>query len=276
MSNAPTPPGRPRRPVRPAEVVRIERLSPNFQRIVLGGPDLAAFTPGRPAAHVKIMLPRDRVTLPLVKNDDGTFGFPPPPEGAPPGPPAGLDVRTYTPRLWDAAAGELTIDFALHHDPGPAAAWATAAKVGDIAAIGGPGGGYDVPESGRLVIAGDETALPAISQIVAAAPAALSVTAIVELPSPEDAKAFGDTRHADVWFPAREGSGATGDLFAAALRELSGELTGAHVFVAGEAGLIRGLRAWLLDDEGLPRERVVTRGYWKLGASNHPDHDYGD
>jgi len=20
----------------------------------------------------------------------------------------------------------------------------------------------------------------------------------------------------------------------------------------------------------------VTRGYWRLGAANHPDHDYGD
>ena len=30
------------------------------------------------------------------------------------------------------------------------------------------------------------------------------------------------------------------------------------------------------DDRGLLPGSMVTRGYWRLGEANHPDHDYGD
>ena len=34
--------------------------------------------------------------------------------------------------------------------------------------------------------------------------------------------------------------------------------------------------ARLLDDLRLPRAQVTTRGYWRLGEVNHPDHDFGE
>ena len=37
----------------------------------------------------------------------------------------------------------------------------------------------------------------------------------------------------------------------------------------------RGLRRHLLEKRGLASEQIVTRGYWKLGATDHPDGDYG-
>src|SRR5690606_34222938 len=136
-----------------------------FRRVVVGGPDLASFQPGRPAAHIKIALPTGSGGLPLVRNGGG-WGFPAPPEGAPPGPPAGVTMRTYTPRSWDADVGELTIDFAMHPQPGPAARWAAEARPGDVCAIAGPGGGYDIdPAADPLVVIGDETAVPAIAMI---------------------------------------------------------------------------------------------------------------
>ena len=30
-----------------------------------------------------------------------------------------------------------------------------------------------------------------------------------------------------------------------------------------------------LDERGIDLERIHTRGYWKLGETNYPDHDYG-
>ncbi|MGA5431388.1 siderophore-interacting protein [Streptomyces cellulosae] len=43
-----------------------------------------------------------------------------------------------------------------------------------------------------------------------------------------------------------------------------------------EAQAVREARSYLLTDRGLPRPRVTTRGYWRVGAANHPDHDSGE
>ena len=47
-----------------------------------------------------------------------------------------------------------------------------------------------------------------------------------------------------------------------------------RVWVATEATAVRAIRRQLVDERDVSTERLVTRGYWKLGASNHPDGDY--
>lgn len=47
-----------------------------------------------------------------------------------------------------------------------------------------------------------------------------------------------------------------------------------QVWVATEAGVVRGIRRGLL--AYLDRDQLTTRGYWRAGESNHPDHHYGD
>jgi NADPH-dependent ferric siderophore reductase len=47
------------------------------------------------------------------------------------------------------------------------------------------------------------------------------------------------------------------------------------VYVACEAGAMRRIRRHLLTERGMNRDHVVTRGYWKQGATDHPDGDYG-
>jgi NADPH-dependent ferric siderophore reductase len=51
---------------------------------------------------------------------------------------------------------------------------------------------------------------------------------------------------------------------------------GTRIWVACEAAAMRRIRQHFLRDRGLPARSLVTRGYWRLGAANHPDHDYGD
>ena len=48
-----------------------------------------------------------------------------------------------------------------------------------------------------------------------------------------------------------------------------------RVYVGCETGAMRRIRTLLLD-RGFDRAQITTRGYWRVGASNHPDHDYGD
>lgn len=49
-----------------------------------------------------------------------------------------------------------------------------------------------------------------------------------------------------------------------------------HLWVATESAVVRRLRSHLVDERGVPRERLVVRGYWRSGVPNHPDHDYAE
>jgi NADPH-dependent ferric siderophore reductase len=39
---------------------------------------------------------------------------------------------------------------------------------------------------------------------------------------------------------------------------------------------MRAVRRHRLGERGLVRDQLYTRGYWKLGAADHPDHDTGE
>jgi NADPH-dependent ferric siderophore reductase len=49
-----------------------------------------------------------------------------------------------------------------------------------------------------------------------------------------------------------------------------------QIWAACEALIVRDIRAHLLGSLGFSRDRVVTRGYWRAGEANHPDHDFGE
>jgi len=48
------------------------------------------------------------------------------------------------------------------------------------------------------------------------------------------------------------------------------------IYVACEADAMRRIRRHLLLERALPREWLTTRGYWKQGATDYPDRDYGE
>ena len=104
-------------------------------------------------------------------------------------------IRTYTVRAVRPVLSEVDIDLVLHGDGGPASRWAERAGPGDRIAILGPDAGYDgdhgglefdPPHSGPLLIAGDETAAPAICAILSRLPADAHGHAVVEGPAPAD------------------------------------------------------------------------------------------
>ena len=118
-------------------VERVERLTPNMQRIVFISPELADFESAGADDHVKLFLADGR---------------------------GGMCMRDYTPRSFDRAQGRLTIDFALH-EAGPATAWALAAEIGQTLQIGGPRGSSLVSDDfDWYLLIGDETALPSIGR----------------------------------------------------------------------------------------------------------------
>lgn len=162
---------------RRVEVRRAEALSPRLLRMTLAGEELSDLVVEQPAASVRLLLPSSGTTDLVMPTWNGNEFLLP--DGRRP------VLRTLTPRHVDAAARELDVDIVLHGG-GAAEAWAMAARPGDPAAVSGPGRGYDLdPEAPALLLAGDETALPAIGQLLEHVPAGLPVQVHVEVARPD-------------------------------------------------------------------------------------------
>ncbi|MFB6898336.1 siderophore-interacting protein [Streptomyces hydrogenans] len=253
-----------RRPPRQVEVVEVRPLTSRMVAVLFAGDALAGFTEPAPTAHIKLFLPdaEGDVARPVVA-PDGRLEWP---DGRP-------TMRTYTPRRFDAEAGTLEVWFVLHGD-GPAARWAAQARPGCRAAIGGPGGRFAVdPTASSWWIGGDESALPAIATLLEALPD--DATGRVHLEAEGAEPRIGLPAPAGVEVTWHDRVGEPGAALVHALRR-AGLGDDTHVWIACEASAVRKARSYLLDDRMLPRPQVTTRGYWRVGEADHPDHDHGE
>lgn len=221
----------------------VDRLSPAMLRLTLAGPELEGFSSPGAGDHIKLFVP----------------------DGA-----GGTTMRDYTPRRHDPVAGTLDIDFALH-DAGPATLWALGAKVGDMAEIGGPRGSQAIVGPIRgWVLVGDETALPSIARRIEEMEPGLPVTALVAVPSPEDAQTLSTAAALDMrWIvraDPRDGAALRTALAALDLPE------GTFVWIAAEAGVARALRDDLLA-RGYPASWIKAAGYWIAGQADAAEKD---
>ena len=253
------PAGRRTRTPRVAEVVRTSRVTPHMIRVVLGGDGLAGFPAGEFADHYVKLL------------------FPPP--AAPYGVPFDVEqvraehapelwpvTRTYTVRDWDPASGELTIDFVYHGDEGLAGPWAASAAPGDRIQFFGPGGGY-TPSSAAdwHLLVGDESALPAIGVALTRLPAGVPARVFIEVEGPEEQQSdlvLGE-QVTVVW--VHRGDAVPGEALVAAVTAVDLPVGTGHVFVHGEAVMVRELRRHLRADRGLDPQFTSISGYWRRG-----------
>jgi NADPH-dependent ferric siderophore reductase len=239
-------------------VVRTERLSPGMIRIVLGGEGLREFHAGDFTDHyVKLRFPPQGVIYADPLDVAGIRSLPR--EQWP-------RTRTYTVRSWDAQACELAIDFVVHGDTGLAGPWAAAARPGDELVFAGPGGGYAPdPEVGWHLLAGDESALPAIAAALEALPGGASARAFVEVAGPEEELAVESPAEVEITWLHR-GARAIGDALVEAVTALEFPDRAVQVFVHGEANFVRTLRRHLRIDRALPSTVLSISGYWRVDA----------
>jgi NADPH-dependent ferric siderophore reductase len=235
---------RPERHARAAVVTRTEWVTPHMVRVVLAGEGLTGFGAGAFTDHyVKLLLPEPGSHRPVH--------------------------RTYTVRSWDAATGELAIDFVHHGDQGLAGPWAAAARPGDVIELNGPGGEYAPdPAADWHLFAGDASALPAIAASLERVPAGSPAFAFLEIEGPEEEQKLdtpGDLTA--VWLDRSAGGGAGPELLADAIR--AGQLPSGrvHAFVHGEAASVRAVRRHLLVERGVARADLSVSGYWKRGRT---------
>ncbi|HEX6954334.1 MAG TPA: siderophore-interacting protein [Agromyces sp.] len=174
-----------------AAVARVERLAPHFTRVTFAGDELAEFGTAGLDQRVKVVLPLPGTgfaAFPQVDDWYGAWRRLPAEKRNP--------FRTYTIRAVRPERREVDVDFVVHGDTGPGSAWAMRAEPGDEIVLVGP----DERSEGRtigidwrpgdvetLLLAGDETAAPAICAILESLPADASGAAIIEVPSAADA-----------------------------------------------------------------------------------------
>lgn len=265
----PSPPAKPRKPRYSATVKRVQRLTPRMVRVTFTGPELAAFGWNGPAAHIKLIF---AAATPVAAAESASGAGAPADSAEPPRP----TMRTYTPRRFDREMCELDVDFVLHGE-GPASSWASQAAVGQTLTVAGPGRSYAVDGEARwIVLAGDDSAIPAIATILEHLPAGISARVFIEVVDAAEEHPLCPASNAAItWLHRGEDPTRAGALLEAALRELPWPEEPGRVYVACEAGAMRRIRRHLLTERGMSRDHIVTRGYWRLGETDHPDGDYG-
>lgn len=177
-------------------------------------------------------------------------------------------LRTYTALFPDVEAGTLAIDFVTHGDEGVAGPWAQAAQPGDRLEARGPGGAYrpDVTADWHL-LAGDESAVPAITAALQTLPAGAIAKVVVLVDDPEHEPDLPAGSGVELTVLHRAAL-ADGEGLASAVRALEWLPGRVHAFVHGEADeVMHGIRPYLLKERGLNRDQVSISGYWRRGRS---------
>lgn len=275
------------RSIRPRSMFAIQRrqltvigtrdLTAGMRRVILGGPGLHAHD-------------ADGHTIDEFRStgfdDDVKLFFPHPGTGRAEVP-AQLDgrldwtpeviaqCRTYTVRDFDPDRGEVAVDF-VRHSTGLAASWAESAAPGDRIDIAGPTSSAHIPEGiDWLLIAGDETALPALARCLEQLPAGLTVRALIEVAEPGHRQDLSTPADADITWLYRSEHPDTSPLADAALAENRPPGDG-FAWVAGEATTLRPIRRHLRDAWALGKDRFEVIGYWRHRPGDqvdHTDHD---
>ena len=247
---------------RPVEVRNVESVSPRMVRVTVAGPEIEGLVVELPAASVRLLLPSpgtDELVMPSWDGNEFLL-----PDGRRP------SIRTFTPRRVDGDALELDLDIVVHGN-GVASRWAATAERGTPAAVSGPGRGYSIDvEAPGFLLAGDETAIPAISQLLEHLPGTAPVAVHVEVAQPDARHALPDHPTATVAWHDLRPDAPPGDAMVAAVR--AAPLTpGTRIWAAGEAAAVQRVRRHLFEDRGCPRAEATVRGYWKHGRSGDAD-----
>ncbi|GAC58902.1 putative siderophore-interacting protein [Gordonia hirsuta DSM 44140 = NBRC 16056] len=242
----------------------VEDLNPHMRRVTFAGEPVTRYIESGQFPNIKILLPRE----------DGSFGVE---ELDVPGSTAQTQirtvpelhsrVRTYTVRRYDAQRATLAIDFVMHGDEGLASAWAARATPGATLGIAG-GGGRAISPAQEYLICGDETALPAIGNILENLPATATGTAYIEIVDDSARQDLTAPEGIVIRWLSRDGAPA-------GTATLLSEAAAAHpvtestfAWAGAESAQVLAIRKDLRK-RGLARRSMLVIGYWRRGLNEN-------
>jgi len=244
---------------RMATVAAVTEVTPHLRRVTLAGEDFERFMTDE-ALHVKFIVPLrkgEAVTSPSIG-----------PDGLVVWSKDGKDTsvrRTYTVRRYDRRAGAIDVDVVLHDDPGPGARWALDASPGDEIGVTGPGGG-GVPRADQILLAGDETALPAISRILETAPPAVRGTAIIEIGGEDDQQSHIRPDGVElIWLRRDRGDPSLADMVEST--PFANGSTSRFLWAGCEFDDFKRIRAHARKTLGLTKAEHLVVAYWRRGSA---------
>ena len=243
---------------RTVEVRAVEPVGARLLRVTFAGAELVGLRAELPAASLRLLLPRERGGPVVVPDWNGNeFRFA---DGTRP------PIRTLTPWRVDPDTGVIDVGIVLH--PGGALSdWAAAAGPGAPAAIAGFGRGETVdPDAPGYLIAGDETAIPAITQLAVAIPETVPLEVHVEIAAPDGRVALPTRTYRRCEWHERPAGAAPGSALVEAVRAAS-IAPGTRVWAAGEAAAMQRIRKICFEERETPRPHTTIRGYWKHGRA---------
>ncbi|MFT3944079.1 MAG: siderophore-interacting protein [Ancrocorticia sp.] len=256
--------------LRELEVLRVADVTPGMRRVTLTGHQLAAHTTPDGLEQkafastgfdddVRLIFPYPGETepvLPIIK--DGGITFPKERK---------LLAKVYTVRSYDPERRELEIDF-VKHGIGIATTWAYRAQPGDHIHVFGPAVSSGLPENADwLVVAGDDTAIPAIARLLEELPADARAQVFIEVAEEAHRQELRELEGVNVTWLARNGAEpGTTTLLLDAVRQATWWEGDAFAWIAGEQATVRDLRRHLIEERGLDKRRIDFTGYWKRQA----------
>jgi NADPH-dependent ferric siderophore reductase len=245
------------------DVVRTERVSPNFVRVTVGGEQLASL-PHHGFDHwFRLFLPNQSGTtswaLPSRVDMIGYLKFKRMPDDVRP------VMRNYTVRDFRPEAGELDIDFVTHGDEGVAGRWAANATAGERIALLDQGRGYEYPDdtTAHLLVT-DETGLPAVAGILRDLPRDATGAAYIEIPHADDEQLTGAPEGVEVHWVVRDHGARPGSAVLDVVKSKPIPAGTLAAYLVGEQLLPTSLRRWLVQEHAVPKHAITFVGYWKM------------
>lgn len=256
--------------LRNVEVVRVADLTPGMRRITLAGAQLGefasadgftqpAFTSSGFDDSIRLLFCYPGDSEPVLPTQQAT-GLTMPRDRR-------LLSRAYTVRRWNAEVGELDIDF-VKHGVGIGTTWASRAEPGDRIDFYGPSTSRALPDDADwLLVAGDDTALPAIARLLDALPEAARAQVFVEIADESHRLELRTLPNVEVtWLVRNEADNETAAPLVDAVTNSEWWDGRPFAWFAGERSAVRDLRRHVLEDRGLPADDVESDGYWRRGA----------
>jgi NADPH-dependent ferric siderophore reductase len=239
-------------------VTRWRDVTPHMRRITLaGGDNIERFVSD--SVHVRVLIPPKGLAVPEWPM--------PGPDGRPKWPaddkrPAS---RLYTVRSVDLAKGEIDVDFVLHETAGIASGWATNITEGSVVGITGPGGRKIPGDAGWYLLAGDETAIPAMSRMLERFPADAKGIALIEVEDGREEQKIESKSQIEIRWLHRNGAAPGNNTLLEDAIRATKLPEKAFCWIGAEQQVVRAVKDYWRNDLKLANEDTYAMAYWTFG-----------